>query len=93
MQGTPRVPLVRRTGFGVIDRQANFIPAAFDASSFLFPIRQWWLLDETWSIYLRSIFINARYFKILKWFLRNRIERKPILIAIVTRDNTIISFA
>lgn len=49
MQGTPRVPLVRRTGFGVIDRQANFIPGAFDASSFLFPIGQRRLLDKMWS--------------------------------------------
>lgn len=34
------MPLVSRTGFGVIDRQANFILGALDASSFLFPIGQ-----------------------------------------------------
>lgn len=34
------MPLVSHTGLGVIDRQANFILGACDASSFLFPIGQ-----------------------------------------------------
>lgn len=46
IQGTQRVPLVSRAGFGVIDRQANFILDALNVSSFLFPIGQQRQPDE-----------------------------------------------
>lgn len=62
MQGTPRVPLVSRARFGVIDRRANFILGALDASSFLFPIGQRRPRGELWStsMYLFNFILNRR---------------------------------
>lgn len=60
MQGTPLSPLVSRSRFGVIDRRANFILDALDASSFLFPIGQrrtrgscgWYCIYQCAAIFL-----------------------------------------
>lgn len=67
MQGTPRVPLVTRARFGVIDRRANFILGALDASSFLFPIGQRRPRGELWStwMYLFNLIKTDTHHKVM----------------------------